>query len=115
MARCFYKLIYLRFLYFMRFLWFVAFLPYTDCGSITWYEPLPVVTETDSTVTSVADSTQLVRGADGFLSWNFTLTGEQFTSAVLAWKTELVVTIQPAFGVVSVLPGFKDRFYCDLE
>ena len=29
MAGCFYKLIYLRFLYFMRFLWFVAFLPYT--------------------------------------------------------------------------------------
>ena len=82
----------------------------SDCGSITWYEPLPVVTETDSTVTSVADSTQLVRGADGFLSWNFTLTGEQFTSAVLTWKTENVVTIQPAFGVVVVLSGFKDRF-----
>ena len=27
MAGCFYKLIYLRFLYFTRFLWFVAFLP----------------------------------------------------------------------------------------
>ena len=26
MAGCFYKLIYLRVLYFMRFLWFVAFL-----------------------------------------------------------------------------------------
>ena len=82
----------------------------SDCGSITWYEPPPVVTETDSTVISVADSTQLLRGVDGFLSWNFTLTGEQFTSAALVWKTVDVVSIQPAFGVVSVIPGFEDRF-----
>ena len=82
----------------------------SECGSITWYEPPPVVTEKDNTVISVADSKQLLRGVDGFLSWNFTLTGEQFTSAVLSWKTVDVVSIQPAFGVVSVLLGFKDRF-----
>ena len=82
----------------------------SDCGSITWYEPPPVVTETDSTAPSVADSKQLLRGADGFLSWNFTLTGEQFTSAVLSWKAVDVVSIQPAFGVVSVIRGFEDRF-----
>ena len=82
----------------------------SDCGSITWYEPPPVVTETDHTVISVADSKQLLRGVDGLLSWNFTLTGEQFTSAVLTWKTVDVVSILPAFGVVSVVGGFEDRF-----
>ena len=68
------------------------------------------MTETDSTAPSVADSTELVRGVDGFLSWNFTITGEQFTSAVISWKTVDVVSIQPAFGVVSVVGGFEDRF-----
>ena len=68
------------------------------------------MTETDSTASSVADSTELVRGVDGFLSWNFTITGEQFTSAVISWKTVDVVSIQPAFGVVSVIRGFEDRF-----
>ena len=82
----------------------------SDCGSITWHEPPPVVTETDSTVISVADSKQLLRGVDGFLSWNFTIKGELFTSAVLSWKTVDVVSIQPAFGVVSVIRGFEDRF-----
>ena len=82
----------------------------SDCGSITWYEPPPVVTETDNTVISVADSTQLVRGDDGLLSWNFTLTDEQFTSALLAWENVIVASIQPSLGLVTVLQGFKDRF-----
>ena len=68
------------------------------------------MTETDNTVTSVADSTQLLRDVDGFLSWNFTLTGERFTTATLIWKTVDVVSIQPAYGIVSVIPGFEDRF-----
>ena len=77
---------------------------------MSWYELPPVVTETDNTVISVADSTQLLRGVDGFLSWNFTLTGERFTTATLIWKTVDVVSIQPAYGIVSVIPGFEDRF-----
>ena len=79
-------------------------------GSITWYEPPPIVNETDSTVISVADGTQLLRGVDGLLSWNFSLTGEQFTIVYLTWKTVNVVTIDTAFGVASVIQGFNDRF-----
>ena len=82
----------------------------SDCGSITWYEPPPVVTETDNTVISVADSKQLLRGVDGSLSWNFTLTGEQFSSAKLKWKTTTVANIRPAFGIVRISAGFEDRF-----
>ena len=82
----------------------------SDCGSITWFEPPPVVTEADSTVLSVADSTQLLRGVDGSLSWNFTLTGEQFASAALKWKSTTVANIRPAFSIVAVEPGFEDRF-----
>ena len=82
----------------------------SDCGSITWYEPPPVVTETDNTAPSVADSTQLLRGVDGSLSWNFTLTGERFVSAVLIWKTTTVANIRPSLGVIAVTPGFEDRF-----
>ena len=78
-------------------------------GSITWYEPPPVVNETDSTVISEADGTQLLRGVDGLLSWNFSLT-EQFTIVYLTWKTVNVVTIDTAFGVASVIQGFNDRF-----
>ena len=68
------------------------------------------MTETDNTEISVADSKQLLRGVDGSLSWNFTLTGEQFASASLKWKTTTVASIRPAFGIVSVSPGFEDRF-----
>ena len=68
------------------------------------------MTETDNTVISVADSKQLLRGVDGSLSWNFTLTGEQFASARLKWKTTTVASIRPAFSIVSVSPGFEDRF-----
>ena len=59
--------------------------------------------ETDSTVISVADGRQLLRGVDGLLSWNFSLTGEQFTIVYLTWKTVNVVTIDTAFGIASVI------------
>ena len=68
------------------------------------------MTETDNTVISVADSKQLLRGVDGSLSWNFTLTGEQFASARLKWKGTTVANILPAFGIVGVSAGFEDRF-----
>ena len=82
----------------------------SDCGTITWYEPPPVVTETDNSVPSVADSKQLLSGVDGLLSWNFTLTGAQFASAVLKWKTTTVANIRPSLGLIAVVPGFEDRF-----
>ena len=68
------------------------------------------MTETDNTVISVADGKQLLRGVDGSLSWNFTLTGEQFASARLKWKGTTVANILPAFGIVGVSAGFEDRF-----
>ena len=82
----------------------------SDCGSITWYEPPPVVTETDNTAPSVADSTQLLRGVNASLSWNFTLTGERFASAALKWKDTTVASIRPSLGIIAVTPGFEDRF-----
>ena len=83
----------------------------SDCGTITWYEPPPVVTETDNSVPSVADSKELLSGVDGSLSWNFTLTGEQFVAAGLKWKTTTVANIRPSLGVIAVVPGFEDRFH----
>ena len=68
------------------------------------------MTETDNTAPSVADSKQLLTGGYGSLSWNFTLTGEQFASAKLKWKTTNVANIQPTFGIVRVLAEFEDRF-----
>ena len=82
----------------------------SDCGNITWFEPPPVVTETDNSVPSVADSKQLLRGVDGSLSWNFTLTGERFASAELRFESTTVANIQPAFDIIAVSPGFEDRF-----
>ena len=68
------------------------------------------MTETDNTVISVANSKQLLRGVDGSLSWNFTLTGEQFAAAKLKWKGTTVANIQLAFGIVGVSAVFGDRF-----
>ena len=82
----------------------------SDCGNITWFEPPPVVTETDNSVPSVADSKELLSGVDGSLSWNFTLTGEQFASAQLKWKTDTVANIRPSLGVIAVVSRFEDRF-----
>ena len=82
----------------------------SDCGTITWYEPPPVVTETDNSVPSVADSKQLLSGVDGSLSWNFTLTGERFASAALKWKDTTVASIRPSLGIIAITPGFEDRF-----
>ena len=82
----------------------------SDCGTITWYEPPPVVTERDNSVPSVADSAQLLSGVDGSLSWNFTLTGERFASAALKWKDTTVANIRPSLGIIAVTPGFEDRF-----
>ena len=68
------------------------------------------MTITDDTVPSEADTAKLFRGVDASLTWNFTLTGGQFVSATLKWKTLTVVNIRPSIGVVAVVSSFKPRF-----
>ncbi len=84
----------------------------TDGGSVTWYEPPPVVTTSITGTDLFADSKQLIEGnTDAPLSWNFSLTADlTLFSVVLTSNNKNVATIAPSLGIAGVVLSFKDRF-----
>jgi len=84
--------------------------PFSEGGSITWYEPLPVETIVDVNVYHT-NSTQFLEGSNhSTLSWNFSLTPDLSFNALNLKLNDVHIAGALSSGQHGVLDGFKERF-----
>jgi len=84
--------------------------PFSDGGSITWYEPLPVETIVDENVYHT-NSTQFLEGSNhSTLSWNFSLTSDLSFSSLNLKLNGVSIAGALSSGQHGVLDGFTERF-----
>jgi len=84
--------------------------PFSDGGSITWYEPLPVETIVDVNVYHT-NSTQFLEGKiNATLSWNFSLTPDLSFNTLNLKLNDVPIAGALSSGQHGVLDGFKERF-----
>ena len=83
---------------------------FSDGGSITWYEPLPVETIVDVNVYHT-NSTQFLEGKiNATLSWNFSLTADVSLNTLNLKLNDVTIAGALSSGQHGVLDGFKERF-----
>ena len=81
-------------------------------GSVTWYEPPPVVTTSIAGTDLFSDSKQLLEGSTNVpLSWNFSLTADlNLILVALSLNNVDVATIVPSSGQAGIEAAFAGRF-----
>ncbi|XP_078379632.1 uncharacterized protein LOC144662641 [Oculina patagonica] len=86
-------------------------LPHADGGSVTWYEPPPIVTTSNNLVELIADNIPLREGSTYQLSWNFSLTADlNLILVTLSLNDVNIATIVPSSGQAGLAAGFEGRF-----
>ncbi|PFX21943.1 Hemicentin-2 [Stylophora pistillata] len=81
-----------------------------DCGSITWYEPLPVTTVLSAGDYPTPGEKKLFEGHPASLSWNFSFTSVTLFAVAIKFNTDTVAFSGPEGQAAAVEDAFKDRF-----
>ncbi|XP_022796407.1 hemicentin-1-like [Stylophora pistillata] len=92
------------------FITFFCLSRYSDCGSITWYEPLPVTTVLSAGDYPTPGEKKLFEGHPASLSWNFSFTSVTLFAVAIKFNTDTVAFSGPEGQAAAVEDAFKDRF-----
>ncbi|XP_022810527.1 uncharacterized protein LOC111347562, partial [Stylophora pistillata] len=89
--------------------WILALPRLTDGGSVTWYEPTPVITTSHPTEVLPPGIVQVYEGSPVTLNWNYSLTTGFFV-AVMPFNVAGIVSISSAGQAGAVSSYFQQGF-----